>query len=227
MYAHKRSFRIFSEPFSFNPNYANGLNTRTQGGENDGLSRQLARYVHKTVKKYMPELNPIMIYRLDRFGRGGHHRPFNDEGFAGIRIMEAHENYIRQHNDIRNENGIDYGDVLSGVNFDYAAKLTSVNAISLASIASSPKPPKNLKIGGIVEPSVKFKWEQPDDSSITGYKIYWRETTSSTWEYSKFIGLVDNYILEGIVIDNFIFGVSSINSGGYESLVVFPGSTFR
>ena len=94
-----RSFRIFSEPFSFNPKYANGLNMRTQGGENDGLSRQLARYVHKTVKKYMPELNPIMIYRLDRFGRGGHHRPFNDEGFAGIRIMEAHENYIRQHND--------------------------------------------------------------------------------------------------------------------------------
>ena len=200
---------------------------RTQGGENDGLSRQLARYVHKTVKKYMPELNPIMIYRLDRFGRGGHHRPFNDEGFAGIRIMEAHENYIRQHNDIRNENGIDYGDVLSGVNFDYAAKLTSVNAISLASIASSPKPPNNLKIGGIVEPSVRFRWEQPDDSSITGYKIYWRETTSSTWEYSKTIGLVDNYILEGIVIDNFIFGVSSINSEGYESLVVFPGSTFR
>ena len=222
-----RSFRIFSEPFSFNPKYASGLNMRTQGGENDGLSRQLARYVHKTVKKYMPELNPIMIYRLDRFGRGGHHRPFNDEGFAGIRIMEAHENYIRQHNDIRNENGIDYGDVLSGVNFDYAAKLTSVNAISLASIASSPKPPQNLKIGGIVEPSVRFRWEQPDDSSIIGYKIYWRETTSSTWEYSKTIGLVDNYILEGIVIDNFIFGVSSINSGGYESLVVFPGSTFR
>ena len=222
-----RSFRIFSEPFSFNPNYANGLNMRTQGGENDGLSRQLARYVHKTVKKYMPELNPIMIYRLDRFGRGGHHRPFNDEGFAGIRIMEAHENYIRQHNDIRNENGIDYGDVLSGVNFDYAAKLTSVNAISLASIASSPKPPNNLKIGGIVEPSVRFRWEQPNDSSIIGYKIYWRETTSSTWEYSKTIGLVDNYILEGIVIDNFIFGVSSINSDGYESLVVFPGSTFR
>ena len=222
-----RSFRIFSEPFSFNPKYAGGLNMRTQGGENDGLSRQLARYVHKTVRKYMPELNPIMIYRLDRFGRGGHHRPFNDEGFAGIRIMEAHENYIRQHNDIRNENGIDYGDVLSGVNFDYAAKLTSVNAISLASIASSPKPPKNLKIGGIVEPSVRFRWEQPDDSSIIGYKIYWRETTSSKWEYSKTIGLVDNYILEGIVIDNFIFGVSSINSEGYESLVVFPGSTFR
>ena len=97
----------------------------------------------------------------------------------------------------------------------------------MASIASSPKPPKNLKIGGIVEPSVRFRWEQPDDSSITGYKIYWRETTSSTWEYSKTIGLVDNYILDGIVIDNFIFGVSSINSEGYESLVVFPGSTFR
>ena len=200
---------------------------RTQGGENDGESRQLARYVYKTVKKYMPEMNPIMIYRLDRFGRGGHHRPFNDEGFAGIRIMEAHENYNRQHNDIRIEDGVKYGDVIEGVNFSYAAKLTSVNSISLASIASSPLPPKNLTIGGIVEPSVKFRWDEPKDSSIIGYKIYWRETTSSNWEYSRFIEKTDYFVLDGIVIDNFLFGLSSINSKGFESIVIFPTSTFR
>ncbi len=222
-----RSFRIFSEPFFFNSKYSNKLNMRTGGGENDGDSRQLARYVHKIVKKYMPELNPIMIYRLDRFGRGGHHRPFNDEGIAGIRIMEAHENYNRQHNDIRTENGVEYGDVISGVNFNYAAKLTAVNAISLAMIASSPKPPKNIKIGGIVEPSVKFKWDRPDDSSIVGYKIYWRETTSSTWDNSRTIDDTNSFTLNGIVIDNFIFGISSVNSKGFESIVAFPQGTFR
>lgn len=222
-----RSFRIFSEPFFFNSKYSTQLNMRTGGGENDGDSRQLARHVHKTVKKYMPELNPIMIYRLDRFGRGGHHRPFNDEGIAGIRIMEAHENYNRQHNDIRVENGINYGDVLSGVDFNYAAKLTAVNVISLATIASSPKPPENLKIGGIVEPSVKFRWDHPVDDSVSGYKIYWRETTSSTWDYSRLVNKLNNYTLDGIVIDNFIFGISTVNSKGFESLVTFPQGTFR
>src|SRR5690606_36658601 len=102
------------------------------------LFRSLARYVHGTTRTYMPEMNPMMIYRLDRFGRGGHHRPFNDAGFAGIRIMEAHENYTQQHQDIRVEDGIAYGDVLEHVNFDYGKKLTAVNAIALASLAWAP-----------------------------------------------------------------------------------------
>ena len=145
---------------------------RFYGGEVDGISRQLARYVYKNVKTYMPEMNPMMIYRLDRFGRGGHHRPFNDAGYAGIRIMEAHENYTQQHQDIRVENGIAYGDVLEHVNFDYAKKLTSVNAINLASLAWAPPAPKEVKIGGIVEPSAKFQWSkvpaQPDIKFIGG-----------------------------------------------------------
>ncbi|NJW55895.1 peptidase M28, partial [Salinimicrobium sp. CDJ15-91] len=93
------------------------------------------------------------------FGRGGHHRPFNDLGFAGIRIMEAHENYTQQHQDIRTENGIAYGDVIEHVNFDYAAKLTAVNAINMASLAWAPPAPKNVEIGGVVEPSAKLRWE--------------------------------------------------------------------
>jgi len=115
-----RAFRIFSEPVPANETEKARNLRRFYGGEVDGISRQLARYIHKTVKTYMPEMNPLMIYRLDRFGRGGHHRPFNDLGFAGIRIMEAHENYTQQHQDIREENGIKYGDVIEHVNFDYA-----------------------------------------------------------------------------------------------------------
>ena len=174
----------------------------------------------------MPEMNPMMIYRLDRFGRGGHHRPFNDLGFAGVRIMEAHENYNRQHQDIRTENGIEYGDVVSGVNFDYAKKLTAVNAINLASLAWAPPAPEKVEIGGIVEPNTKLRWEAVD-AEIAGYKIYWRDTTSPQWQYSRFVGDITDFTLEGIVIDNYLFGVAAVGKNGHESLVVFPSGTFR
>lgn len=221
-----RSFRIFSEPVPANETEQARKSRRFYGGEVDGISRQLARYVHKTTETYMPEMNPMMIYRLDRFGRGGHHRPFNDLGFAGIRIMEAHENYNRQHQDIRTENGIEYGDVVEGVNFDYAKKLTAVNAINMASLAWAPPAPKNVEIGGIVEPSTKLKWDKVE-GDIAGYKIYWRDTTAPTWEHSRFVGDVDHFTLEGIVIDNYFFGVAAIGKDGHESVVVFPSGVFR
>ena len=211
------SFRIFSEPTPANESEVSIKRRRFYGGEVDGNSRQLARYIHNTVRKYMPEMNPMMIYRLDRFGRGGHHRPFNDLGYAGVRIMEAHENYNRQHQDIRTENGIEYGDVISGVNFKYAKKLTAVNAINLASLGWSPEEPKNVKIGGAVKPSTKLKWENPKNSKILGYKIYWRKTTSAYWENSRFVGDTNEFTLNGIVIDNFLFGVSSVGTNNQES----------
>ena len=222
-----RSFRIFSEPVPANETENERKARRFYGGEVDGISRQLARYVHKNVKKYMPEMNPMMIYRLDRFGRGGHHRPFNDLGFAGIRIMEAHENYVMQHQDIRLENGIAYGDIIEGVNFNYAKKLTSVNAINLASLAWAPPSIKKLSIGGIVEASVKFKWEKVQDPNVIGYKIYWRDTTSPTWQNERFVGDIDKYTLKGIVIDNFYFGIATVGKNGYESPVVFPNGIFQ
>ena len=220
-----RSFRIFSEPVPPTETERQRLSRRVYGGEVDGISRQLARYVHKATKTYMPEMNPMMIYRLDRFGRGGHHRPFNDAGFAGIRIMETHENYTQQHQDIREENGIKYGDVLEHVNFAYAAKLTAVNAISLAGIAWAPPAPGNVAIGGIVQPSAKLKWDKVDGA--VGYKIYWRDTTSPTWDNSRYVGDVSAFTLKGIVIDNFFFGVVAIGKNGHESMVVFPGKVFR
>ncbi|MDB4301053.1 M28 family metallopeptidase [Flavobacteriaceae bacterium] len=222
-----RSFRIFSEPVPANESEKERNARRFYGGEVDGISRQLARYVHKNVKIYMPEMNPMMIYRLDRFGRGGHHRPFNDIGYAGIRIMEAHENYIMQHQDIRVEENVAYGDVIKGVNFEYAKKLTAVNAINLASIAWSPPSVNKLSIGGIVQASVKFKWEKVEGSKILGYKIYWRDTTNPEWQYERFVGNVDQYILEGIVIDNFFFGLATVGINGFESPVVFPNGVFR
>ncbi len=221
------TFRIFSEPTPANESDVSIKRRRFYGGEVDGNSRQLARYIYKNVTKYMPEMNPMMIYRLDRFGRGGHHRPFNDLGYAGVRIMEAHENYNRQHQDLRIENGINYGDVISGVDFDYAKKLTAVNAINLASLGWSPKEPKNVKIGGAVKPSTTLKWKKSNDSSIKGYKIYWRETTSPHWDKSKFVGNVDSHTLEGVVIDNYFFGVTSIGKNNQESVVVFPSEVFN
>ncbi|MEZ4802444.1 MAG: M28 family metallopeptidase [Gelidibacter sp.] len=220
-----RTFRIFSEPVPPTETERERNARRFYGGEVDGISRQLARYVHKTVKAYMPEMNPMMVYRLDRFGRGGHHRPFNDLGFAGIRIMEAHENYTQQHQDIRTENGIAYGDTFEHVDFPYAKKLTAVNAITLASLASAPPPPKTVAIGGIVEPSAKLKWDKVDGA--TGYKIYWRDTTSPTWDYSRNVGDVTEFTLDGIVIDNFYFGVASVGNDGFESVVVFPNQIIR
>ena len=218
-------FRIFSEPVPPTETEKERNARRFYGGEIDGISRQLARYVHKTTKAYMPEMNPMLIYRLDRFGRGGHHRPFNDAGFAGIRIMEAHENYTQQHQDLRTEDGIDYGDKLEHVNFDYAKRLTAVNAISLASLAWAPPAPKEVKIGGIVAPSVKLEWNKV--AGARAYKIYWRDTTSPTWDYSRSVGDRTETTLKGVVIDNFFFGVASVGKNGFESPVVFPNKIIR
>lgn len=222
-----RTFRIFSEPTPVTETEAARNQRRFYGGEVDGISRQLARYIHKAVTTYMPEMNPMMVYRLDRFGRGGHHRPFNDLGYAGVRIMEAHENYNRQHQNNRVENGIKYGDVIEGVNFDYAKKLTAVNAIVLASMGWSPPPPTNVSIGGAVAPSTILKWERITDSEIIGYKIYWRLTTDSQWNNSRFVGNVVSFEMKGIVIDNFNFGVATVYKNGHESAVVFPSSVIR
>jgi Zn-dependent M28 family amino/carboxypeptidase len=223
-----RSFRIFSEPTPPTETERERKQRRFYGGEVDGISRQLARYVHKTTKTYMPEMNPLLIYRLDRFGRGGHHRPFNDVGFAGIRIMEAHENYNRQHQDIRNQDGIAYGDILSGVNANYATKLTAVNAISLASLAWAPAAPKEVAIGGVVAPSTRLKWAASKSPNIAGYMVYWRDTTSPIWQFCKYlVGNTTETILDGIVLDNYLFGVAAVGTDGHQSTVVFPSEVLR
>lgn len=221
------TFRVFSEAISMETTDKQKSAMRYYGGEVDGASRQLARYIDKITDDYMTNLDAIMIYRLDRFGRGGHHRPFNDAGFTGVRIMETHENYNEQHQDLRTENGVKYGDVIESVNFDYASKLTAVNALTLASLASAPLAPKNVKIGGAVQPSTQLKWDAVNDEDLLGYKIYWRDTTSPQWQNSRFVGKVTDYILKNIVIDNYLFGVVSVGKNGAESLVQFPNQLIK
>src|SRR6056300_2039615 len=223
-YISNKDFRIFSEPVPVTESEQSRRARRFYGGEVDGHSRQLARYVHRLTSTYITDLNPMMIYRLDRFGRGGHHRPFNDAGFAGIRIMEAHENYTQQHQDIRVENGIAYGDTFEHVDFDYAAKLTAVNAITLASLAWAPLAPETVGIGGIVEADARLEWSEVDGAK--GYKVYWRDTTSPTWDHSIYTQDT-KHTLKGIVIDNYFFGVAAVGADGHESPVVFPNKIIR
>ncbi|MDN5214822.1 M28 family metallopeptidase [Fulvivirgaceae bacterium BMA12] len=221
------SFRVFSEPTPVTESDRQRRSRRFYGGEVDGISRQLARYIHKMTATYMTNLHAKMIYRLDRFGRGGHHRPFNDKGFAGVRIMETHEHYHRQHQDVREENGIQYGDVIEGVNFEYAAKLTAVNAITLAALAWAPSAPRQVNIGGAVQASTTLAWESAEDNNLAGYKIYWRDTTAPQWQYSRFVGNVNKFTLENIVIDNYLFGVAAVGKDGNESVVSFPQGIIR
>lgn len=217
------SFRVFSEPTPVKLDDRQRIWQRFYGGEVDGPSRQLARYVERMTSKYMTNLKATMIYRLDRFGRGGHHRPFNDEGFPGVRIMEKHENYNRQHQDIRVEDGIEYGDVIEGVNFPYAAKLTAVNAIVMAGLAWAPPAPTGVMIGGAVRASTRLKWDAVEDANLQAYKVYWRETTAPQWQYSKYVSKDElQTTLKNIIIDNYLFGVAAVGKDGNESVVVYP-----
>ena len=216
------SFRVFSEPTPVTETEQERRARRTSGGEVDGVSRQLARYVDRITDQYFTNLDAMMIYRLDRFGRGGHHRPFNDAGFPGIRIMETHEQYNRQHQDLRTENGVEYGDVIEWVDFDYAAKLTGVNATVMAALAWAPPPPANARISGAVQASTTLRWEKVDAPNLAGYKIYWRLTTEPQWTNWVYVGDVTEHTLENIVIDNFLFGVAAVAQNGNESVVVFP-----
>ncbi len=221
------TFRVFSEPTPVTETEEARRARRVTGGEVDGVSRQLARYVARMTDEYIPNLDAIMIYRLDRFGRGGHHRPFNDAGFPGVRIMETHENYTRQHQTLRVEDGIAYGDVIEGVDFDYAARLTGVNVITLAALAWAPAPPANVEIAGAVRPSATLFWDPVESDRLAGYKVYWRETTAPQWTHSRFVGPVTEFTFENLVIDNFLFGVASVSTDGNESVISFPSGRRR
>jgi hypothetical protein len=223
--------RIFAEGTRNTETADEATYRRFTGGEVDSPSRNLARYIDLMADRYIENLDTMVVYRLDRFRRGGHHRPFNDLGYPGVRIMETNEHYQRQHQDLRTEDGIVYGDTIDGVNFEYAAKLTALNAVSLAGMANAPNPPADVTITGAVQPSTTLSWKPHDDTltppnnpQLKGYKIYWRLTDAPQWQFSKYVGNVTTATLENVVIDNYFFGVASVSQGGFESPVVFPGA---
>ena len=221
--------RVFSEGTRVTETAEEARQRRFWGGEVDSPSRNIARLVDRLANDYIPNLDVMMVYRLDRFRRGGHHRPFNEAGWPGVRIMETNENYNRQHQDLRTENGIKYGDTLDGVNFDYAAKLTALNVVTLASMAGAPPFPADVTLEGAVSPSTTIKWnvsgDERETANLRGFKVYWRLTTDPQWRWSHFVGPeARSYTLENVVIDNYFFGVASVANDGLESPVVFPGS---
>jgi len=220
--------RVFSEGTRDTETEDEARTRRFSGGEVDSASRNLARYIDRMADQYIENLDVMMVYRLDRFGRGGHHRPFNAVGFPAVRIMETNEHYDRQHQDLRNEDGRHYGDTIEYVDFDYTAKLTNLNIVTLAGIALAPPPPADVEIEGAVQPSTTLKWTRASGQAagnLAGYRVHWRLTTEPQWTHSVFVGDVSEHTLENIVIDNYLFGVSSVAKDGAESPVVFPGAT--
>ncbi|WP_417486077.1 M28 family metallopeptidase [Maricaulis sp.] len=219
--------RVFSEGTRAVETPEEARSRRFTGGEVDSPSRNLARFVDRTADQYIPNLDVMMVYRLDRFGRGGHHRPFNAVGYPGVRIMETNEHYDRQHQDLRVEDGRPYGDTIDGVDFDHAARLTALNVAVMAQMAGAPPFPANVTIEGAVRPSTTLSWNAAEGdaaSNLAGYRVYWRLTDQPQWQWSRFVGITDSYTLENVVIDNYYFGVSAVALDGSETPVVFPGA---
>ncbi len=227
----RHTARVFSEGTRADETPEEARQRRFTGGEVDSPSRNLARYI-KTLARHVPELDVMLVYRLDRFGRGGHHRPFNDAGYPAVRVMETHEHYDRQHQDLRVETQADgsrrvYGDTIDGVDFPYAARLTALDAVTLAAVAAAPPPPAAVKIEGAVSADTTLTWQRPSGTQaegLAGYRIYWRATDEPAWTHSIYVGNVTSHVLRNLVIDNWFFGVAAVGTDGSESPVVFPGA---
>ena len=196
---------------------------RALGAESDSLSREEARYIRQTGAQYLPaSFQPMLIFRPDRFLRGGDHTSFNRQGFAAVRITEYHENYHHQHQNPRSENGIEYGDLPKFVDYEYLANVARLNAATLASLASAPAPPANVRIEAQkLENDSTLMWEASPDGRAAGYEVVWRPTTSPDWEQAVPAGDVKQFTVPRSK-DNGIFGVRAVDALGHRSLVVLP-----
>ena len=214
--------RVFSEGTKALETPAQANRRRYNGGELDSPSRNIARYIAALSEKHLIDLRVQMVYRSDRYGRGGDQVAFLEAGFPAVRITEAREDYTRQHQDLRVENGVRYGDTIDGVDFVYLAQVTRLNAITLASMANAPMPPKGVAIEGAVTPHTTVKWQAVPGAAR--YRVWWRSTTDPQWRHHREVaGEVTQLVLKNVVIDDWFFGVSALSAEGYESPVVFPG----
>lgn len=221
--ANRQTVRVFSEGVPSNETAAEANTRRGTGGENDSASRQLARFIKETADVYSPKFSVTMIYRRDRYLRGGDHIPFVERGFTAVRITETNENYDHQHQNIRTENGKFYGDMPEFVDFDYVANVTRVNVASLAALALAPARPKNAgMVTARLGNDTELKWDAAKDADLAGYEIVWRETTSPVWTNSQSVGNVTNFVMKDMSKDNYFFGVRTVDKAGNKSPVSFP-----
>lgn len=214
--------RVFSEGLAMTGvDEKAALEIRSLGLENDGPSRQLARYIKETGERYVENLQVVMVYRPDRFLRGGDHQEYQRNGFTAVRITEMNENYYHQHQDVRTENGISYGDLPEYMDFEYLRKNTCLNLSNLANLAKSPPMPQEVSmVIGAYENTITLTWKAPATGSPKGYYVMMRETTSPVWQ--------KKYFLTGTTMtlpysrDNYFFAVQSVSSDGNEGLPVIP-----
>ena len=218
--------RVFSEAFSIQDTGRTALTIRSLGLENDGKARQLARYVKEIGERYVDNLEVVMVYRNDRFLRGGDHTPYVNRGYAAVRFTEINENYYHQHQDVRMENGIQYGDLPEFMDFEYLRKNTAMNLSNLANLAKSPSMPQEVKVETKkLTNYTNLRWQTPKTGMVKGYNVLMRETTSAFWQ--KKIFTTDTKMDLPYSKDNYFFAVQSISTDGNESLPVVPSPAGR
>jgi hypothetical protein len=194
----------------------------TTGGENDSITRQLARHVKETGERYVDGFKVNIIYRRDRYLRGGDHSPFLDQGYAAVRFTEPNENFDHQHQTIRVENNVKIGDTTEFLDYDYIAQVARVNAASLASLALAPAAPQKVQVRTAkLDNNTELVWQANTEPDLAGYRIVWRETTSPQWEGSVFVGKDDHYTIRRSK-DNYLFGVQAVDKEGNVSVASYP-----
>ena len=213
--------RVFSEGLSVTDTGKAAMQIRSLGLENDGRSRQLARYIKEIGERYIDNMQIVMIYRNDRFLRGGDHTSFVENGFAAVRFTEMNENFTRQHQDVRNENGIAYGDLPEHIDFEYLRKNSGINLANLSNLAKAPPIPEEVKIDVKKLSNTTFLyWKAPKTGNAKGYYILMRETTSPIWQKKMYTEALEARLPYSK--DNYFFAVQSVNEFGNESLPVIP-----
>ena len=193
------------------------------GGENDLPTRQLARYVQEAASRYVSDITVQVIWRLDRYLRGGDHFPFLEAGYPAVRFTEPVEDWRHQHQDVRIDNGVQYGDLPEFVDFGYVASVARVNGAALASLALGPSVPKGVEMENArLENDTTLRWQPNPEPDVAGYRIVWRDTTAPTWQHEKDVGNVTRVTLPGISKDNLSFGVQAYDHDGNLSVAAYP-----
>ncbi len=215
--------RVFSEGVSSNETEAEARSRQSVGGENDGASRQLARYIKEIGERYLSNFEVTLVFRRDRYGRGGDHIPFLQRGYPAVRFTEPNEDFTRQHQKVREENGVKYGDVIEMVDFAYVAQVARVNAAAMAGLALAPASPSGVGFKSARQQyDTALAWRANAEPDIAGYRIVWRETYQPFWQRSVDVGNVTEYVMKGLSKDDYFFAVQAIDKDGNASAPSFP-----
>ena len=213
--------RVYSEGTRSTETPEQATRRRYNGGEVDSPSRNLGRFVSGLADRYLTNFSVRMVYRTDRYSRGGDQVPMLAAGYPALRFTEAIENYNREHQDLRTVDGVQYGDVLEAIDFAYLAQVTRLNAITMAALASAPPPPAEVKTEGAVTMDTTVSWA-PVPGAVS-YRVWWRDTTAPQWTNNRLVTDAATVTLKDVNIDDWFFGVSAVSADGYESPVEFPG----